>query len=144
MPNSPPFPTGLELDLRASEAQVSHALPTVAVCVPVLLLLPAALARRLVAQQTPWTADCQAPLSMEFSRQEYWSGLSCLPPGDLPNPETEPRSLILQVDSLPSEPPGKPVNTGVGSLSLAVFLLWVFTSVLTIPGRELNFLLQLL
>jgi hypothetical protein len=81
---------------------------------------------------------------MGILQAEYWGGFPCLPPGDLPNPETEPRSLILQVDSLPSEPPGKPVNTGVGSLSLAVFLLWVFTSVLTIPGRELNFLLQLL
>ena len=45
-------------------------------------------------------------------------GLSCLLPGDLPNPEIEPRSLSLQVDSLPSEPPGKPVKTGVGTLSL--------------------------
>ena len=44
----------------------------------------------------------------EFSRQEYWSGLLCPPPGDLPNPGTEPRSPTLQVDSLPSEPPGKP------------------------------------
>ena len=35
---------------------------------------------------TPWTVACQAPLSMEFSKQEYWSGLPCLPPGDLPNP----------------------------------------------------------
>ena len=34
---------------------------------------------------TPWTVACQAPLSMGFSRQEYWSGLPCLPPGDLPN-----------------------------------------------------------
>ena len=43
-----------------------------------------------------------------FSRQEYWSGLPCPPPGDLPNPETEPRSPVLQGDSLLSEPPGKP------------------------------------
>ena len=42
---------------------------------------------------TPWTAACQVPLSMGFSRQEYWSGLPCLPPGDLPSPEIEPRSL---------------------------------------------------
>ena len=47
----------------------------------------------------------QAPLSMGFSRQEYWSGLSCLPLGDLPNPGIEPRSPALQTDSLPSEPP---------------------------------------
>ena len=53
-----------------------------------------------------------------FSRQKYWSGLPCSPPGDLPNPGIEPRSPALQVDSLPSEPPGKPKNTGVGSLSL--------------------------
>ena len=67
---------------------------------------------------TPWTAAHQAPLSMEFSRQEYWSGLPCPPPGDLPNPGAEPRSPALYVDSLPAEPPGKPENTGVGSLSL--------------------------
>ena len=50
--------------------------------------------------------------------QEYWSGLPCPPPGDLPNPGIKPRSAALQADSLPSEPPGKPKNTGVGSLSL--------------------------
>ena len=43
-----------------------------------------------------------------FSRQEYWSGLACPPPGDLPNPGIKSRSPVLQVDSLPSEPPGKP------------------------------------
>ena len=45
---------------------------------------------------------------MGFSRQEYWSGFPCPPPGDLPDPEIEPRSPTLQVDSLPSEPPGEP------------------------------------
>ena len=44
-----------------------------------------------------------------FFRQEYWSGWPCLPPGDLPNPGIEPRSPALQVDSLPSEPSGKPI-----------------------------------
>ena len=48
---------------------------------------------------TPWTAACHAPLSMEFSRQEYWSELPCLPPGDLPNPGIKPRSPSLQADS---------------------------------------------
>ena len=65
--------------------------------------------------------DCiarQAPLSMGFSRQEYWSGLPCPSPGGLPNPGIEPRTLILQTDSLLSEILGKPKNTGVGSLSL--------------------------
>ena len=50
----------------------------------------------------------QAPLSMEFSRQEYWSGLPFLSPGDLSNPGIEPRSPALQADSLPSKPPRKP------------------------------------
>ena len=54
--------------------------------------------------------DCspQAPLCMEFSRQEYCSGLPFLSPGDLPNPGIEPRSPALQVDFLPSESPAKP------------------------------------
>ena len=53
--------------------------------------------------------DCiayQALQSMEFSRQEYWSGLPFLSPGNLPNPGIEPRSPALQADALPSEPPG--------------------------------------
>ena len=53
-----------------------------------------------------------------FSTQESWSGLPCPPPGNLPNPRIEPRSPTLQADSLPSAPPGKFKNTGVGSLSL--------------------------
>ena len=56
----------------------------------------------------PWTVARQAPLSLGFSRQEYWSGLQCPSPGDLPDPGIKPRSPALQVDSLPSEPPGKP------------------------------------
>ena len=56
----------------------------------------------------PWTVAHQAPLPMEFSRQEYWSRLSFPSPGDLPNPGTEPRSSALQADALTSEPPGKP------------------------------------
>ena len=67
---------------------------------------------------TPWTIASQASLSMGFSRQEYWSGLPCPPPGDLSNPGIKPRSPTLQVDSLLSEPRGKPKNTAVGSLSL--------------------------
>ena len=48
----------------------------------------------------------KAPLSMGFSEQEYWSGLPCPPPGDLPDPGIEPRSPALQAGSLPSESPG--------------------------------------
>ena len=56
---------------------------------------------------TPRTAAHQAPLSMRFPRQEYWSGLLFPSPADLPDPGIEPRSLELQVDSLPSELPEK-------------------------------------
>ena len=55
----------------------------------------------------PWTVAYQAPLSMGFSRQGYWSGLSFPSPGDLTNPGIEPGSPTLQPDALPSEPPGK-------------------------------------
>ena len=57
---------------------------------------------------TPWTVAHQAPLSMEFSRQEYWSGLPFPSPGDLPNPGIKPGSPALQGDALPSEPSGDP------------------------------------
>ena len=60
----------------------------------------------------------QAPPSLGFSWQEYWSRLPHPPPGDLPNPGIKPRSHTLQVDSLPSEPRGKPNNTGVDSQTL--------------------------
>ena len=56
---------------------------------------------------TPWATACQAPLSMKFSKQEYWSGLLYPPAGDLPNPGIQPRSPALQADSLLSEWPGK-------------------------------------
>ena len=55
---------------------------------------------------TPWTVAYQVPQSMEFSRQEYWSGLPFPSPGDLPNPGIESRSPALQADALLSEPPG--------------------------------------
>ena len=64
---------------------------------------------------TLWTIAPQAPLSMGFSRQEYWSGLPFPPPGELPNPGINPRLLRLlhwQAGSLPLVPPGKPhLNT---------------------------------
>ena len=52
---------------------------------------------------TPWTVARQVPLSMGFSRQEYWSRLPFPSPGDLPDPGIEPRSPALQEDSLPTE-----------------------------------------
>ena len=66
-----------------------------------------------VAQSCPALCDpmalaCQAPLSMKFSRPEYWSGLPFPSPGDLPNPGIVSRSPALQAGSSPSQPPGKP------------------------------------
>ena len=61
---------------------------------------------------TPWTVSPQASLSMEFSRQGYWSGLPFPSPGDLPDPGIEPGSPALQADSLPLSHQG------------ATFLIW--------------------
>ena len=64
--------------------------------------------------ETLWTVACHAPLSIGFSKQEYWSGLACPPPGDLPDPGKETASLVsppLQVDCLPLLSPGKPLRT---------------------------------
>ena len=57
---------------------------------------------------TSWTVVHQAPLSMGFSRQEYWSGLPLPPPGDLPNPGIKSESLALTGGCFTIEPPGKP------------------------------------
>ena len=65
------------------------------------------LLHRVLLFATPWTVAYQAPPSMVFSRQEYWSGLPFPSPGDLPNPGIEPGSPALRADALPSEPPGK-------------------------------------
>ena len=79
---------------------------------------------RLLA--TPWTVARQAPLSVGFSRQEYWSGLPFPSPGDLPDTGIKRRSPVLQEESLPFEPPGAPVKpwrqaensgTGVGVMT---------------------------
>ena len=59
---------------------------------------------------TPWTVAYQAPPSMGFSRQEYWSGLPFPSPGNLPHPGIKPRSPTLQADTLTSEPPGTPLT----------------------------------
>ena len=62
---------------------------------------------------TPWTVAHQAPPSVGFARQEYWSGLPFPSPGDLPDPGIEPRSPALQADALPSDPPGEPQSLGL-------------------------------
>ena len=78
---------------------------------------------------TPWTAPCQAPWPMEFSRQESWSGLPFSSPGDLPKPGIEPGSNALQADSLLSEPPKRfwalaVPNSLFGTLQPMLHFLW--------------------
>ena len=89
---------------------------------------------------TPWTVAHQAPLSMWFSRQEYWSVLSFPSPGDLPNPGIKTESPALQVDSLQAELPGKilfknnmyliPLLKGIYVLFSGLVLRAVFTECL--------------
>ena len=82
--------------------------------------------------ETPWTGACQAPLSMGFSRQEYWNEFPCPAPGDIPNPGIKTKSPALQADSLPTKPTGKPIyivylyfisySSEVRMMVIAVFL----------------------
>ena len=76
---------------------------------PLFCQFPVCMLSRIQLFATLWTVVCQAPLSMEFSRQEYWSGLLCPSPGDLPNTGIKTQSPALQVDFLPAELPGKPI-----------------------------------
>ena len=78
-----PFPSFL-----SNSALVNNDLEKV-----LLLLLLLLIAKSCPTLETPWTVACWAPLSMEFSRQEYWSELPLPTPGDLPNPGIEPASL---------------------------------------------------
>ena len=71
---------------------------------------------------TPWTGAHQAPLSMKFSRQEYWSGLPFPSPGDLLNPGIKLMSPTLQADSLLSEPPEEPKEMPMTFEYLQTFL----------------------
>ena len=66
---------------------------------------------------TPWTVARQASLSMGFSRQEYWSGLPCPPPEDLPHPGSEPVSSVLVGEFFTTEPPGSPSGKVAGPIS---------------------------
>ena len=95
---------------------------TICWCLLSLLLLYCAVLC-LVAQSCLTLCDfmgCSLPGSSVHGvlQAKYWSGLPCPPPGDLPIPGIKPRSPTLQADSLPSEPPGKPRNIRMGSLSI--------------------------
>ena len=72
---------------------------------------------------TPWTVAYQASPSIEFSRQEYWSGLPFPSPGDLPDPGIKPRSPGLQADALPSEPEGKALNAHVNNKRMTCYFM---------------------
>ena len=81
---------------------------------PLFCQFPVCMLSRIQLFATLWTVVCQAPLSMEFSRQEYWSGLLCPSPEDLSKSGIElmfPVSPTLQVDSLLLSHPGSPVNS---------------------------------
>ena len=71
---------------------------------------------------TPWTIARQVPVSMEFSRQEYWSGLPFSSPRDLPDTGIKLRSFALQADSLLSETPGKPLYISSGEIMVCLGL----------------------
>ena len=73
----------------------------------------------------PGAVAHQAPLSLEFSRQEYWSELPFPSPGDIPHPGIEPRSPALQADSLPSEPPWMPLTHSICSLNISFLPLFL-------------------
>ena len=73
---------------------------------------------------------------MGFSRQEYWSGLPCPSPGDLPNPRIEPQSLALQADSLPSELQGSPKRGVIGDVVLDRVAREGFSEVVTFEQRH--------
>ena len=66
---------------------------------------------------------CQAPLSMGLSRQEYWGGLPCPPPGDLPDPGMDPESPVLQADSLPLSHQGSPALPFYNSIKHGIFVV---------------------
>ena len=87
---------------------------------------------------TLWTVGHQAPLSMGFFRQEYWSGLPCPPPGDLPDPGMEPASPSLADGFFTTEPSGKPISSIWGSHKLLSFLHNAEWETSTLTWRQEN------
>ena len=87
---------------------------------------------------TPWTLAHQAPLSMGFSKQRYWSGLPCPPPGDIPSLGIKPRSPTLQMDSSLSEAPGKPYKPTIINKWLRKTAIWEATDSTSRSGLSIN------
>ena len=108
-----------------SESEVAQSCPTL--CNP-------------VDCSPPGSAVHEAPLSMGFSRQEYWSGLPFPSPRDLPDPGIKPRSPALQADALTSEPPGKPTSYSIitytfgSTLSFYIWRKWDSEKLRNLPS----------
>ena len=98
-----------------------------------LLLLPPNHFSHVRLIVTQWAVAHQAPLSMGFSRQEYWSGLPCPPPGDFPDPGIKPRSPALQADSLPLSHQGGPPTFSLAHRNTSKKSLLVFYFVFFVP-----------
>ena len=101
-----------------------------------LLLFPEKRKCWLLSLCDPMDED---PLSMRFSRQEYWSGLPFPSPGDLPNPEIKPGSPVLQADSLPSEPQGSPYSPALTKMKPGI--CFSFPHVISSPSHCQKFLI---
>ena len=84
---------------------------------------------------TPRTVACWASLPMGFPRQDYWKGLPCPSRGDPPNPGIKQRSPVLQADSLPSEPPGKPNDLWLGNSKFLCHSEYCYTAYFVIGTR---------
>ena len=116
----------------------------------ILFELRAQLLSQVILFVTLWTVAYQAPLSMEFSRKEYWSMLPCLPPGNLPDPGVEPMSPAspaLAGGFFTTEPPGKPKTHDPKPmiiLDIKLFcwkdLLLIFTRLFLIKRNKIKFL----
>ena len=104
---------------------------------------------------TPWVVAYQAPMSMGFSRQEYWSGLPFPSPGYLPDPGIEPRSATLEADTLTSEPPREahyhimtpfipnyPMRSALSEVNVVTLaFFWLVSMVYSFPSFYFLFLL---
>ena len=94
--------------------------------------------------ETPWAVAHQAPLSMELSRQEDWSGLPFPPPGDLPDPGIEPKSPVrpaLAGRFFTTVPPGKPLNHRTTRKSLKVFSIVGYYKIVNIVPCVVQYIL---
>ena len=106
-------PSGMNITVIASRSLFLHLHQpsselTPLSCTPIVFCIIFIVLSHIWLGATPWTIACQVPLSMEFSRQEIWSGLPFPSPEDLPNAGIEFTFPALQADSLLSEPPGNP------------------------------------